>query len=730
LNLPAGKIQDVFFWIAAITLAAVAFVYSGSGTSLSTFPIETVPMTFPRETVFFTISGLAIVFALLRGGGSLPASKRTGLCLLAAFAVWSILATFWAADVLSHSRRLIELVFFYGWAFALSVLIVPLNKARNMTMLLGFSGGVVSLAVAAGPWAIGMSSSAWPFGNPNAAGMFCAFVAVINSGLLLVSLKEHKPEDPQVILPAACLVLSLVGLTLTFSKGALVGLIVGEAALVWCFFPKWRKWVAIAAPVILAIGSIVYVVSSSDPLGETTSGFRVQAYKAAVKQIGGAPLGGRGLGSFYAYFPQYSLPDISGHPKMGDTVFHAHSSVLEIGTELGIVGMAIFIALTVYLGVIPLFRKAREDNERSRLEAIWLAGFLMISAHALVAVHFYWTETVLYYWTAVGMLLALRRKGKPVEMVKRGLPFLAVALVCLAGLWYVGVYRELLGRKYVAMREKQLKRVRQLDKKFEIDQRNANRTRSQSAIAQLRKTQTERFYLYSQIIAELNEELALVHDPRMRSDTYYQLGSAYYNVGGVFLHPTAPKSVFRQLAALPWQKMKRRYGEAMYFFETVIADAPGYVNTDFFIGKTFKAFRQNERQLHSPKEHNEFRKKEIEALGRYLRFNIRSKMSGGATKDLASALIEIGKFNEAAESIERWMKNNSKHALTGDLTLKLVNIYMRLGKHAEGIMAIKQHLENNPNSPKKNDLNKLRKVLSSRILQKKPSQRNVKPGKQ
>jgi O-antigen ligase len=744
ISVPAGKVQDAFFWVAAGVLTAVAFVYSG--TELPTFPLYTVPMTFPRETIFFTLSAVAICFSLLRGGGTLKDNKQIAFYLLLGFVVWSLLASLWAVEPLRHSRKLIELVFFCGWTFALSTLVVPLKKASNLTLLLAFGGGAVGFAVALGSWGLGTSQHAWPFGNPNAAGMFCAFAAILNSGLLLINLREHKVKDQQVIMPAACLALTLMGLTLTFSKGALVGLIVGEAVLAWCFFPKWRKQVVIVTMAVLILGAGVYIIgklgmegpddtrSWQQRLNDTTSGFRVEAYKAALKQIGGAPVGGRGLGTFYAYFPQYALPAISGHKKMGDTAFHAHSNILEIGTELGVVGMLIFIAFTVYIGVLPLLRKGREDTERNRLEAIWLAGFLMISAHALVAVHFYWTETVLYYWTAAGMLLALGRKGKPVEKVIRGLPFLAVAVVCLAGLWYVGVYRELLGRRYVWMRERRLKEVRKLDKKFERDQREVGRTRrspkavAEKAVAELQETQRKRFYLYSNIIAELNEELALVHDPRKRTDTYYQLGSAYYNIGGIVLHPSAPKGVFRQLGAIPWEKMKKRYGAAMYFFKLVVRDAPGYVNTDYFIGKTYRALLQNEKKLHSPQELGQFRHEEIKFLERYLSFNIRAKMSGGATKDLVRAYR--GQPAKIAEVIERWLKDNPRKAKAGELTVDLAKAYGLQKKYAEGIMAINRHLELNPESPKKAELERVRKLLESRLRQKKPAQRKVKPRKQ
>lgn len=675
ISLPAAKVQNAFFWTAAGILACLAFVSSSR-----TLHIEMVPVTFPRETVFFTLSALAICFSVLRGGGALAGHKRVAFYLLAALLGWSIVATLWAVNVPGHSRRLIELTFFCGWAFALSTLVAEPKKAKMLTLILGFSGGVVGVAVAGGLLAFNTPLGTWPFGNPNAAGMFCAFAAVINTGLFLKSVREQKPSDPQVIISLACTVMALSGLLAAWSKGAFLGLIVGEAVIAWRFFPDKRKWVAAAGVAILALCIGAYILNPwrQESLSESTSDFRIQAYKATAKQISDAPVGGRGLGSFYAYFPQYALPAMSGHPKMGDTVFHAHSNLLETGTELGIVGMLLFVAFTVYIGVLPLVKKQPVDDKRAKLEGIWLAGFLMISTHALVAVHFYWTETVLYYWTAAGVLLALGRKEKPVEEVKRGLAFLAVAAVALAGLWYVGVYQEMLGRTYVASREKNLKKVRKLDKKYS----RLMRTRKTNT-REFQKVQVNRYILYSRIIAALNRELEFVHVARMRSDTYYQLGSAYYNIGGIFLDPSVPVESFHLLGTTPMRK--KRYGGALHFFRLVIKDAPGYVNTDYFIGRACEGIRQSEGpRIHTPQQLKKYEEEGVAALERYLGANVRSKMSG-----------------EAA--------------------LFLAGIYSRLGKLQEGIALINRHLKFKPDSLQKTSLERLRNSLVNRLArQKKP----------
>ncbi len=599
------KLDDIFFWIATGVLTALAFVYSGFF-----FPVEVVPVTFPRETIFFTLSAAAIAFSTLRGGPVLSKDKKMAFWLLVAFVLWSVIATLWAANTAGHSRRLVELVFFAGWAFALSNLAVPEKRTWVITWVLGFGGGFVGAAVASGWIVLGTSLAAWPFGNANAAGMFCTFALIINAGLLIESLRSHKPKDPEVVLTGLSTLFAVSGLIAARSKGALLGLIVGTVVMLWQLFPRKRKWIAIAAAVVLAVSTSIYVArahrESGGKLADTTSGFRVSAYKAAIKQIAGAPMG-RGLGSFYAYFPRYALPAISGHPKMGDTAFHAHSNILEIGTEIGVVGMLIFIAFSFYIGILPLVAKTPADTRKWRLQAIWLGAFAAISAHALVAVHFYWTETVVYFWTAAGILLALGREGKPRVLVKKRIAFAAVVVVALAGLWYVGVWDELRGRRYVAAREKKLKFVRKLDKEYS---RKANTP--QAKTPEFEQLQRRRYSTYARIIAELYAELGLVHDQRMLTDTYYQLGSAYYNTN-------RPK-------------------HALDFFNALIKVAPGYVNTEYFIGRSYAAVAKKvEGRAKDVRRRAEAAKYQAEAaklyaeslkwLDSYLKYNPRAKMS-------------------------------------------------------------------------------------------------------
>jgi tetratricopeptide (TPR) repeat protein len=421
---------------------------------------------------------------------------------------------------------------------------------------------------------------------------------------------------------------------------------------------------------------------------------------------------------------------------MGDTVFHAHSNVLEIGTEIGIIGMLLFVAMTVYLGILPLKKKEPAKDERNRLEAIWVGGFLMISGHALVAVHFYWTETVLYYWTAVGVLLALGRTQGPRLPRKHVLPLLSVAVVALAGLWYFGVWEELLGRMHVARRERDLRIVRPKDKKRQEMRKRGVKPGHPEYV----KVERERRILYSRILEDLNAELGLVHMQRMRTDTYYQLGSAYFNIG--------------------------RPHEGLYFFRELLKTAPEYVHTHYFAGRSYDSMwkvGKGRGNPYTPEEVQEYQKKAMESVAYYLSMNPRSKESGGASIFLSNLYGERRhEWDKAIKVVETFINENARLKDFGEAAMRLVKLYKmrkmlpkvpqlledylerypegrycaeatrelassyaRMGKLAEAIEAISNHIGANPDSKLKKELRRQRRQYERQLRARKQPPRKV-----
>ena len=118
---------------------------------------------------------------------------------------------------------------------------------------------------------------------------------------------------------------ALVAAMMTGSRGALAGF---GAAFAWITTPaRWRRWLAIAAPVILIAAAIP--LATLRP-GSTVD--RLLIWQDALWMIRQRPVLGWGLGSFALHAP-----------RMGYWM-HAHNLLLNVIVEQGMVGLSLWMA--------------------------------------------------------------------------------------------------------------------------------------------------------------------------------------------------------------------------------------------------------------------------------------------------------------------------------------------------------------------------------------------------
>jgi tetratricopeptide (TPR) repeat protein len=276
----------------------------------------------------------------------------------------------------------------------------------------------------------------------------------------------------------------------------------------------------------------------------------------------------------------------------------------------------------------------------------------------------------------------------------------------------------------VANRERDLKEVRPLDKR-----RQDMASRSQQNTDQYRLLEQRRHFLYSRILNDLNAELGLVHMQRMRTDTYYQLGSAYFNID-------QPR-------------------EGLYFFRELLKVAPEYVHTHYFKGRSYDRIWRMGKGRGKPytaQETQEYQNEAIESVEHYLLMNPRSKESGGASIFL-SRLYELRREGDKAiRVVETFISENARLKDFGEAALRLVQLYKgqrmlakvpgvledyheryptggqsaevtrelagsyaRLGKLPEAMTAIDKHLMANPDSGLKQQLRRQRKQYEQQL---------------
>ena len=201
-------------------------------------------------------------------------------------------------------------------------------------------------------------------------------------------LKEAK-KKPIKISFIFYLVLILVNILFTYSRGAWVSFLVANFfILTFFFYENKKKLLYLIFPAVLVLGIIAFpTVRERFMLIFRNEGDsdRFEVWAAAVLMFKDSPLIGRGLGLFMDYLPQYTWA----------TGRYAHNCYLQMLAETGILGLSSFLWL---LGVIIWegFRilRRRFDN----IFAGMYFGLSVFLIHAFFDNHFYSLKIYTLFW--------------------------------------------------------------------------------------------------------------------------------------------------------------------------------------------------------------------------------------------------------------------------------------------------------------------------------------------
>jgi putative inorganic carbon (hco3(-)) transporter len=247
------------------------------------------------------------------------------------------------------------------------------------------------------------SQAALPYTNPNDT----AFVLATTLPLAFWLLRERW-----VLRFAAIGMIGLMSasILLSFSRGALVGL--GAAALFQLVTQRKHILLLAGGVLVSAVTTIAFIQTNP---GQVESGFqakqrvaeynvesRIEAWRAALDLIEANPLLGVGPGNFREYFYE-----ATGNPPGTPNLLVVHNAFLDVGAELGLAAMLLFIA---YVGVI-LRRATLAERAGSGLPgyATALRAALIV---AVVASLFLSEQYYAPLWLLGGLATALWRESK------------------------------------------------------------------------------------------------------------------------------------------------------------------------------------------------------------------------------------------------------------------------------------------------------------------------------
>jgi len=213
---------------------------------------------------------------------------------------------------------------------------------------------------------------------------------------------------------AAVFLVDTIAFALTQSRGGIVGLAAALVAAV-AVAGAARPRVLAATLALVALGAGYYVLAApahisgsfSTSLSGASAG-RSDEWRIALRVFENHPLSGVGLGNYPVVEPSYSTQTVNLNfvRYIVNDQLVAHNSYLEIAAELGIAGLALFLAIVISPAVLAgraLSSAARAPND---LE-FYARGLLAGAIGMFVAYIFLSAQYEKDLWLVLGLLAAV-----------------------------------------------------------------------------------------------------------------------------------------------------------------------------------------------------------------------------------------------------------------------------------------------------------------------------------
>jgi putative inorganic carbon (HCO3(-)) transporter len=257
--------------------------------------------------------------------------------------------------------------------------------------------GIVQLAQGGGGvLADDVERARGPYPHPNNLSFYLERILAFTFGLWLANPLRRRWQ----LIPIAII---MIGLALTFSRGAMFGAAVGLASLIYILRPRyaWRLYGAGLAVVVVVFALVArarFFATGSEGQEST----RELIWKSSLRMLNDHRLTGVGLDQFlYQYGRRYVEP--AGWAERYSS--HPHNLVLDVWLNLGILGLVVFawIASEVARAIQGL----RSTRGVGNAVAVAAAGALVAGvAHGVVDNFFFLPDLAALTWIFFAVLEA------------------------------------------------------------------------------------------------------------------------------------------------------------------------------------------------------------------------------------------------------------------------------------------------------------------------------------
>ena len=251
-----------------------------------------------------------------------------------------------------------------------------------------------------------------PPGTLGHAGYFTIYLLYV--AFFALGLAKTDPGRPWRGLGLAVASLSALTICLSGTRAALVGLLIGAAAL-WAWNrPRLGRRALVATAAVAMAAALFYYSPGGRKLrsradwytDDAWGGVRVWLWKDSLAMAARNWTHGTGLDTFSAEFPRYqSVSTARAYPNRYNE--SPHNLYLDALTAQGVPGLLILLAITA-VPVASVVQVKRKERTAGYVTAAFVA--------ALVSSQFFcWTvPTALYFYATAAILISLRVAGKPV----------------------------------------------------------------------------------------------------------------------------------------------------------------------------------------------------------------------------------------------------------------------------------------------------------------------------
>ena len=353
-----------------------------------------------------------------RTGRDIFATNPGLVALLALFLVWVSVSALWAED--TH-RTVLFAVYFAFVAAIFPVVHAGIRTSRHVILLytvLICSALVAGLIVTRSPAAANAGDRLEGAGfNPNLLGLYLLVACVLGATLAC----NRRLNSAARICAGVGAALCPVFFVLTASRGAFVGFVV--AALFAPFAAgRGRRLLTFVAIVAVVVGAAAAATAFAPQSAvhrlthwEKTGSGRSDLWTIGMRMVEDKPLLGVGGGNFQVASIHYLLKPgaIVRDEYIIDSPKEAHNMYLEVLSELGVIGLGIFLSILGYC-LLCLLRAIRLARARGLAELELLSRGLLVALVSMLAAMFFSSQTFnkelyLLLATTVALLAIVKR---------------------------------------------------------------------------------------------------------------------------------------------------------------------------------------------------------------------------------------------------------------------------------------------------------------------------------